>query len=370
MTDASKLESIIRHALSIKENLSPQSNSEDKKELKKRIETDLNVKFKGPSTIFAVLSKLVRTTTTTLVIAHTIIPLFKELIPCLFKSSSYGSTEINFMKIRNSFNDHPDQDVKKFAHETTRTTAEEKKKTSARAQARCLERLESPLHIDMDVFLENIRNGIKDNNFAPLMCALQAACGARNIELLNPKLSQFELSDEEGFVIQRGQAKSRKKEVIDLIEKPILGVPVLLFLERLEYARTFTALSVSKGKTNSQLGDLYQDKIVKHVKSLYPQFKSSDGSHRLRGAYVKISHIIHSNKDVSPTSWAKRVLGHSTLATAAHYDSIIIDRSPINININERVSTLEFQMESMLYSIRTLQQKKRKRIFIDSEEDE
>jgi integrase len=202
----------------------------------------------------------------------------------------------------------------------------------------------------MDVFLENIRNGIKDTNFAPLMCALQAACGARNIELLNPKLSQFELSEEEGFVIQRGQAKSRKKEVIDVIEKPILGVPVLLFLE--------------------QLGDLYQDKIVKHVKSLYPQFKQSDGSHRLRGAYVKISHILHSNKDVSPTSWAKRVLGHATLATAAHYDSIIIDRSPINININERVSTLEFQMESMLYSIRTLQQKKRKRIFVDSEEDE
>jgi hypothetical protein len=115
---------------------------------------------------------------------------------------------------------------------------------------------------------------------------------------------------------------------------------------------------------------MYQFVIVKYVKSLYPHFKQSDGTHRLRGAYAKISHLIHASADVSGTSWAKRVLGHASLTSAMWYDSIIIDRSIENADLKERVARLEYEIENALYSIRRLQQKKRKRIVVESEEEE
>lgn len=361
--------SILTEALSIKENLSPQSKSQDKLDLIKKIESDFNVKFVGAATIYSVLIKIIRLNTNTLAIAQTIIPLWKELVPFLFKQSSYSTTEIYFGKIRSCFDDHPDPDVREYIFTSIQTTKEHKRQASNRANQRCLERMKTPLLIDMDDFIDNIKRDIKSQEFAPLMVALQSACGSRNIELLNHKVATFTKSSIDGYITQTGQAKSVKKGIdSDQIVKPVIGVDVGLFLERLEYARTFTNEKVESGATNAKLADFFQNRIVRHTKKLYPQMPSGSASHRLRGAYVKVSYRIHNkDKEISPMAWAKRVLGHNALNSVAYYDSVLVVGQT-----DVRIAELEKQLDDALGEVSILKariENKRKRISTDSEDE-
>ena len=73
-----------------------------------------------------------------------------------------------------------------------------------------------------------------------------------------------------------------------MITKPIIGIPVSLFLEKLEKVRETTVKDLYL--TKKLLARKYQEKVVKHVKRTYPNLKEGDGTHRLRAAYEKAAY--------------------------------------------------------------------------------
>ena len=124
----SKLEAILVHALTIKHNLSLQSETDDREELMVRIRKEFDDELeKGDCrTPYSCLLLLLVRFTKTLATAKKLIPLFKELVPYLFKATTYAASEVNFGKIRKKFRDS-DPAVKEYIHTTLRTTADQKR---------------------------------------------------------------------------------------------------------------------------------------------------------------------------------------------------------------------------------------------------
>ena len=188
-----------------------------------------------------------------------------------------------------------------------------------------------PFKISLSVLLENIARDIQSEDYAVVASALEASSGSRLIEILSSKVAQFKESKTPEFLIQTGQAKSKKKgkdRPVEPIEKPIIGCSVKLWLEKLKFVRSFTDGDVKSGMSNSALASKYEPAVVSHVKSIYPNLGKGEGSHKLRGVYSKASYMLH-----EPTSsallWVKKVLGHSNYSSVKNYDSVIVDRGPV-----------------------------------------
>ena len=97
----SKLEAILVHALTIKHNLSLQSETHDREELMVLIRKEFEDELKKGDcrTPYSCLLLLLVRFTKTLATAKKLIPLFNELVPYLFKATSYSASEVNFGKI-------------------------------------------------------------------------------------------------------------------------------------------------------------------------------------------------------------------------------------------------------------------------------
>lgn len=214
--------------------------------------------------------------------------------------------------------------------DTTDATAMHKAIQSAKAEISMEMKLLYPFRVSLHTFLENIARDIENNSIGVLLVGLESACGARAIELINKKVATFEtIPNLPGFVRQTGQAKTNGREV-EPITKPIIGVTVDRFLERLEYARKFTNADVDNGMDNRALAKKYQPSSTDHVRSIYPSMKKGSGTHKMRAVYSKASYLIHNpNEEVSPSVWMKTVLGHGSYTNLKYYDSVIVTRGPI-----------------------------------------
>ena len=265
----SKLEAILVHALTIKHNLSLQSDTDDRAELMVLIRKEFHDQLeKGDcSTPFSCLLLLLARFTKTLATAKKLIPLFKQLVPYLFKATTYAASEVNFGKIRKRFRDS-EPDVKEYIHTTLRTTVDQKRIQGIKADEQLDKRLANPFRITLNVLLENIARDVESNSFPIVMSALETASGSRSIELINSDIAEFSASSIDGFVIQDGQAKSRGGET-EPIEKPIIGMTVKRFLERLAYARSFTNADFKAGMDNVALAGKYQPGIVEYIRHIY-----------------------------------------------------------------------------------------------------
>jgi hypothetical protein len=291
----------------------------------------------------------------TLAAAKKLIPGFKELIPFLFKRDSYSSSEIHFGQIREIFNESPAA-VREYVHNTMRTTSPQKAIQSAKADERVEKKLLNPFRVSLRDFLENIARDAESSAFGVLLSALESASGSRAIELINKDVSTFEaVPNLPGFVRQKGQAKARGKQVEPII-KPVLGMDVNRFLNRLAFLRKTTDADVDSGMDNRGLARKYEPAAVAHVQSIYPSLGKGEGTHKMRAAYSKASYMIHNpNEEISPSEWMKRVLGHGSYNSLKNYDSVIVvkgfvvkpaDLPTAIIEINARVSALEEKRSS------------------------
>ncbi len=329
-SDAKNLEKILIECLRIKSRLAPESETDDKKKIMERIRLAFpQLEKRDCMTPYSCFKLVIPTAANTLPAAKKLIPKFKQLIPYLFKRESYASTETHFGQIRVAFNESPPQ-VRKYVHITMRTTARQKAIQGAKADERVEMKLLDPFRVSLSTFLENIALYVESNSFGALLSALESASGARAIELINKKVATFEaVPSLPGFVRQIGQAKTKGKKV-QPITKPIVGMTVDRFLQRLAFLRTFTDADVEQGLDNPSLAKKYERSAVDHLQSIYPNLKKGSGTHKMRAVYSKASYLIHNpNEEVSPSKWMKDVLGHGSFNSLKHYDSVIVTRGHV-----------------------------------------
>ena len=264
---------------------------------------------------------------TTLASAKKVYPKFKDLIPFLYKSTSYNAAEIEFGNIRKAL----PENLKEYGDSIFKTSAVQKSIISRFAQESLERSMAKPFKVTLPQILENIARDIESSDFSVVASALELASGSRAIEILSSKVAQFKQSTIPEYIIQVGQAKSKKSgktRVQDPIEKPIIGTTVKKWLEKLAFVRSYTTADVSAGMSNSALASKYEPAIVSHVKELYPNLGKGQGTHALRAVYSKASYQIF-----EPTSsallWVKKVLGHSNYSSVKNYDSVIVDRGPV-----------------------------------------
>jgi hypothetical protein len=350
-SDAIKLERIITDSLKIKHSLAPESVTDEKKQTMETIRLAFpQLEKRDCTTVYSCMKLIMPTVCKTLAIARKLIPKFKQLIPFLFKRDSYSSSEIHFGQIREIFNESPPL-VREYVHSTMRTTGRQKKIQAAKADERVESKLLNPFRVSLRDFLENIARDAESTSFGPLLSALESASGSRAIELISKSVSTFEaVPNLPGFIRQTGQAKARGKKV-EPVKKPIIGMSVNRFLNRLAFIRQTTDQDVDAGMDNKGLARKYEPDAVAHVQSIYPSLGKGAGTHKMRAAYSKASYMIHNpNEEISPSEWMKRVLGHGSYNSLKNYDSVIVTRGPsvkpadlpmAIIEINARVSALE-----------------------------
>lgn len=328
--DAKNIEKILVECLRIKNRLAPESETDDKEKIMERIRQAFpQLEKRDCSTPFGCIKLVIATATDTLPVAKRLIPKLKQLIPYLIKRESYSSTEKYYGQIRVAFNESPPL-IRKYVHTTMRTTARQKAIQQAKADERVEMKLLDPFRVSLSAFLENIALYAESGSFGALLSTLESACGARAIELINKKVATFEaIPSLPGFVRQVGQAKTKGKEVPP-ITKPIVGMTVDRFLQRLAFLRTFTDADVDSGMGNEALGKKYEPSAVEHLQSLYPNLKKGSGTHKMRAVYSKASYLIHNpQEETSPSKWMKDVLGHGSFNSLKHYDSVIVTRGPV-----------------------------------------
>jgi len=328
-SDAKSLEKIIDECLLIKENLDPDGETDDKKQIMEKIRAAFpQLEKRDCTTPYSCIKLVLPTAVTTLPAAKRLIPKFKKLIPYLFKRDSYSSSEIHFGQIREIFSESP-APIREYVRVTMRTTARQKAIQGAKADDRVEQKLLDPFRISLSTFLENIARDVESNSFGVLLSALESASGARAIELINKNIAKFEaVPSLPGFVRQIGQAKTRGKKVAPIV-KPIIGMTVDRFLQRLEYARKYTNADVDSGMDNRTLAAKYEHYAVTHVQSIYPEIGKGVGTHVTRAIYSKSSYMIHNpNEEMSPSQWMKNVLGHQSYNSIKNYDAVIVTRGP------------------------------------------
>ena len=302
------------------------------------------------TTVYSCIKLVMPTVCQTLETARQLIPKFKQLIPYLFKADSYSSSEIHFGEIRDSFSNSSSL-VREYVHVTMRTTGRQKQIQAAKADERIEKKLLNPFRVSLRDFLENIARDAESSSFGVLLSGLESASGSRAIELISKSVSTFEaVPNLPGFVKQIGQAKARGKKV-EPITKPIIGMTVDRFLNRLAFARQTTDADVSGGLDNKGLARKYDPEAVAHIQSVYPSLGKGEGTHKMRALYSKASYMIHNpNEEISPSEWMKRVLGHGSYNSLNNYDSVIVVRGPVVkpadlpmaiTEIQARVSALE-----------------------------
>jgi hypothetical protein len=307
------------------------------------------------TTPYSCIKLILPTVCKTLAAAKKLIPGFKELIPFLFKRDSYSSSEIHFGQIREIFNESPAA-VREYVHNTMRTTSPQKAIQSAKADERVEKKLLNPFRVSLRDFLENIARDAESSSFGVLLSALESASGSRAIELISKGVSTFAaVPNLPGFVKQTGQAKARGKKVEPII-KPVIGMDVNRFLNRLAFVRKTTDVDVDGGLDNQALARKYEPAAVAHVQSIYPSLGKGQGTHVMRAVYSKASYMIHNpNEEISPSEWMKRVLGHGSYNSLKNYDAVIVVKGPVIkpadlptaiIEINARVSALEEKRSS------------------------
>ena len=210
-----------------------------------------------------------------------------------------------------------------------RTTARQKAIQGAKADDRVEQKLLDPFRIPLSTFLENIARDVENNSFGVVLSALESASGARAIELINKNVAKFEaVPSLPGFVRQIGQAKTRGKKVPPIV-KPIIGMTVDRFLQRLSFLRKFTNADVDNGMDNQALARKYEHYAVTYVQGIYPEIGKGVGTHVTRAIYSKSSYMIHNpNEEVSPSQWMKSVLGHQSYNSIKNYDAVIVTRGP------------------------------------------
>jgi hypothetical protein len=76
-------------------------------------------------TVYTCLKTLIGRYTKNMVHARAVFPLFRALIPSLFKVDSFGAIPTHFFQMRRLFVNHPDKDVADYADEIFRKTRAE-----------------------------------------------------------------------------------------------------------------------------------------------------------------------------------------------------------------------------------------------------
>jgi hypothetical protein len=231
---------------------------------------------KDCQSIVTCLKLLVFKHITTIESARKVYPKFKDLIPFLYKSSSYNAAEIEFGNIRKAL----PANLKEYGDTIFKTSQVQKSIISRFAQEALERKLADPFKVTLPQILENIARDIESDDYSVVASALELSSGSRAIELLSSKVAQFRESKTPEYIVQIGQAKSKKKgkdRVQDPIEKPIIGTTVKKWLEKLDFVRSFTNDDV-KSMTNSELASKYEPAIVSHVKELYPNLGKGEGT--------------------------------------------------------------------------------------------
>jgi hypothetical protein len=197
--DIKRLDQLLLHALSVKDRLSPQTETDDRKDMMARIRAEFPLEKADCSTVYTCLLHIIGLYVKTKANAIKILPNFKQLIPYLFKVDSYASKEIHYGETRAVFNDSSTA-VKLYTDKLFKTTAVQKQIQSIRAQERVELKLVAPFRVSLPDFLENIARDSEKETFAAVMTALESASGSRAIELINPKVAIIGMSPYHRYV--------------------------------------------------------------------------------------------------------------------------------------------------------------------------
>ena len=143
-SDTERLVKIINECLKIKHKLAPETDTDDRKDAMDKIRLAFpQLEKRDCTTVYSCLKLIVPSVCKTLASTKKILPKFKQLIPYLFKSDSYSSSEIHFGQIRDSFNESPPP-VRQYVHSTMRTTSRQKKIQAGKADERVESKLLNP----------------------------------------------------------------------------------------------------------------------------------------------------------------------------------------------------------------------------------
>ena len=212
LDDMDKLVEILDYSYEHNEDLSPTAGAAKRRALMEKIrESFPELEKKDCQSSFTCFMLLISKLVSTKKEAERVFPRFKKIVPFLYKATSYNSAEIAFGKIRKAMENKSDS-VKQYADSTFKTTQDEKNAQGREAQVRAEQKMADPIRTTLPNVLEHIARDIETKDFARVMSALEISSGSRSIELLNPNVSEFKALTTPGYVVQIGQAKSKKKQ--------------------------------------------------------------------------------------------------------------------------------------------------------------
>jgi len=166
------------------------------------------------------------------------------------------------------------------------------------------------LRVNWEHYAATVLEWARSERLVDNVCALLAAIGCRRVELIDPQI-QFDFSD--NVVYQEGVAKS-KHDVS--IEKPVIIIPNAE--ELLELVRAHFGEMEEKSRVEMGHNPIFA-KANALIKQAIPGAK---GCHTLRAIYCAAT--FDPRAQISFTAHIQRVLAHSSLDTALHYQGICL----------------------------------------------
>ena len=203
MAAEKSLVKILDKAWAIKQDLSPQDETGQRKLMLEFIRSEFSEELekKDCQSIVTCLKLLIFKHITTLAAAKRIFPKFKRIIPFLYKSTSYNSSEIEFSNIRRLLSPR----LKEYGDSIFKTTTVQKEVIARYAQENLEKKLSQPFKISLNVLLENIAKDIQSEDYAVVASALEASSGSRLIEILSSRVATFKESKTPEYIIQTGK---------------------------------------------------------------------------------------------------------------------------------------------------------------------
>jgi hypothetical protein len=176
-------------------------------------------------------------------------------------------------------------------------------------------------HNKVESFVQNLLS--KDRDAVDNIILAQLSIGARLIELIQPKVSEWSMVKESGDIRQAGTAKSVDKKI--LVKTPIFvnGIEFLrLIISIRKELKSF--LNFSNESFTSYLNSKLNARIKKYMIAVGVDHPQLSSSHGLRRLYVAYSFFKRLDQTESLLAYYARNLGHVGFGSIANYSTITV----------------------------------------------
>jgi hypothetical protein len=177
-------------------------------------------------------------------------------------------------------------------------------------------------HEKIELFAKNLIDKTRDT--VDNIILAQLASGARLIEVLQPKVSEWGMIKSTGEIQQTGTAKS------PLVKRVIIKFPIFIdgvtFLMLIISIRKDLAKYMGYSNTSftSYINTKLNARIYNYFRNVNIDSPVLSSTHNLRALYVAYSYYIRENKDESFLQFYKTKLGHLSFDSIANYASLNI----------------------------------------------